>query len=65
MHALIRFGGAAMADLPAGMDTDRARGSLWSRLKEERFTNVDLVLVLGALVITALIGALSGVALMS
>ena len=54
-----------MADLPAGMDTDRPHGTLWSRLKEERFTNVDLVLVLGALVITALIGALSGVALMS
>jgi hypothetical protein len=52
-----------MADFPAGLDADPRRSSIWARLKEERFTNVDLMLVMGALVITSLIGALSGVAL--
>ena len=56
-----------MADLRAELRSDLGsqlrRGSLWARLKEERFTNVDLVLVLGALAITSLIGALSGLML--
>lgn len=36
---------------------------MWSRLKEERFTNVDLLVVLGALAITGVVGALSGAVL--
>ena len=52
-----------MADLRADTRPDRGRGSLWSRLKEERFTNVDLLLVLGALVITGFVGAVTGVSM--
>ena len=36
---------------------------LFSGLPEDRFTNIDLVVVLAALVITSLIGALGGVTL--
>jgi len=39
------------------------RRGLFSGLLEERFTNVDLIVVLAALVITGLIGALSGISL--
>ena len=53
------------ADLRAGLAPNRRKGSIWDRLKEERFTNVDLMVVLGALVITGLIGAISGIALLS
>jgi hypothetical protein len=49
-----------MAHLPADQPHRR---SAWARLTEERFTNVDLIVVLGALVITCLVGALSGAAL--
>jgi hypothetical protein len=52
-----------MADLRADFDPDRGHSSLWARLKEERFTNVDLIVVLGALLITGFVGALSGAAL--
>jgi hypothetical protein len=52
-----------MADLRADLQPGHRRGSLWARLKEERFTNVDLLVVLGALVITGFVGALSGAAL--
>ena len=48
-----------MSDLGAG----GGRRGLFSGLLEDRFTNVDLVVVLVALVITALIGALSGISL--
>jgi hypothetical protein len=48
-----------MADLGAG----RERPSAWQRLTEERFTNVDIMLVLGALLITCFVGAISGVTL--
>jgi len=41
------------------------RRGLFAGLREERFTNVDLVVVIAALVITALIGALSGISLVS
>ncbi len=51
------------SDLGSDLGPGRRRGSLWARLKEERFTNVDLVVVLGALVITSLVGALSGLML--
>jgi hypothetical protein len=57
------FGGgiweAAMSDLGARS----GRRGLFSGLLEERFTNVDLILVLGALVITGVIGAVSGISL--
>ena len=36
---------------------------LFAGLKEERFTNADLIVVLAALVVTGLIGALSGISL--
>ena len=49
-----------MADLRADLDGTGRRLSYWARLTEERFTNVDLVLVLGALAITSLVGALCG-----
>jgi hypothetical protein len=49
-----------MADFRAD---EVGRSSLWARLREERFTNVDLVVVMGALVITSLVGALSGAVL--
>ncbi len=39
------------------------RRGLFSGLLEDRFTNVDLIVVLVALVITGLIGALSGISL--
>jgi hypothetical protein len=52
-----------MADLRADLGPGHGRNSLWSRLKEERFTNVDLLLVLGALMITGFIGAVTGVSL--
>lgn len=42
---------------------DRRARSAWSRLKEDRFTNVDIVLALGALAITCFVGVLSGAAL--
>jgi hypothetical protein len=45
-----------MADFGA----DRRVRSSWARLKEDRFTNVDVVLVLGALAITGLVAVLSG-----
>ena len=45
------------------LDARGGRKGLFSGLFEERFTNVDLVVVLAALVITGLIGALSGVSL--
>jgi hypothetical protein len=48
-----------MSDLGA---RSRRRG-LFSGLLEERFTNVDLIVVVGALVITGVIGALSGISL--
>ncbi len=48
-----------MSDLGAR----RGRRSLFSGLFEDRFTNVDLIVVLAALVITSLIGALSGISL--
>ena len=47
----------------AHLQTDHDRRSAWTRLREERFTNVDLIVVLGALMITGFVGALSGVAL--
>ena len=50
---------AAMSDLGAR----GGRRGLFSGLLEDRFTNVDLVVVLAALVITGLIGALGGVSL--
>ena len=53
-------GDAVMADLHADR---RHHTSVWARLKEERFTNVDLIVVLGALLITGFVGALSGAAL--
>ncbi len=46
-------------DLPSGA----RRRSLFAGLLEDRFTNIDLVVVLAALMITGFIGALSGVAL--
>jgi hypothetical protein len=52
-----------MADLRAELDPQLRPGSLWARLREERFTNVDLVVVLGALLITGFVGAISGAAL--
>ncbi len=48
-----------MSTLGAGS----GRRGLFSGLLEERFTNVDLIVVLAALVITGLIGALSGISL--
>ncbi len=39
------------------------RRGLFAGLLEERFTNVDLIVVVAALVITAVIGALSGISL--
>ncbi len=39
------------------------RRGLFSGLLEDRLTNVDLIVVLAALVITGLIGALSGISL--
>jgi hypothetical protein len=50
---------AAMSDLGAR----GGRRGLFSGLLEDRFTNVDLIVVLVALVITGLIGALSGISL--
>ena len=48
----------------ADWGTDRRVRSPWARLKEQRFTNADIVLVLGALAITCFVGALSGAALL-
>jgi len=48
------------------MSTSGARSGrrgLFSGLLEERFTNVDLIVVLAALVFTSLIGAVSGISL--
>ena len=39
------------------------RRGLFSGLMEDRFTNADLVVVLAALVVTGLIGILSGISL--
>ena len=39
------------------------RRGLFAGLKEERFTNADLIVVLAALAVTCLIGALSGISL--
>ncbi len=39
------------------------RRGLFAGLMEDRFTNVDLIVVLAALVVTGLIGALSGISL--
>ncbi len=39
------------------------RKGLFSGLFEDRFTNVDLIVVLAALIITGLIGAFSGISL--
>ncbi len=50
-----------MAEL--GIDTASARRPPWADLLEQRFTNADLVVVLAALVITSLIGVLTGLAL--
>ena len=50
-----------MADLRA--DLGPRRRSLWARLKQERLTNIDLLVVLGALVVTGFVGAVSGAAL--
>lgn len=47
----------------AHLGADHDRRSAWARLTEERFTNIDLIVVLGALVITSFVGAISGVAL--
>ena len=44
---------------------DQRNRSPWARLKEERFTNVDVVLMLGALAITCFVGVLSGAALLN
>ncbi len=48
-----------MSELGAG----GGRKGLFSGLFEDRFTNVDLIVVLAALVITSLIGAISGISL--
>jgi len=50
-----------MADFDVHQVT-RRRG-LFAGLMEDRFTNIDLVVVLAALLITGLIGALTGVSL--
>ncbi len=39
------------------------RRGLFAGLKEDRFTNADLIVVLAALVVTGLIGVLSGISL--
>ncbi len=39
------------------------RRGLFAGLMEDRFTNVDLIVVLAALVVTGLVGALSGISL--
>ena len=39
------------------------RRGLFAGLMEDRFTNVDLIVVLAALVVTGLIGVLSGISL--
>ncbi len=41
----------------------RGRRGLFSGLLEDRFTNVDLIVVLAALVMTGLIGAAGGISL--
>ena len=43
----------------------RGQRRLFSGLLEDRFTNVDLIVVLAALVITSVIGAISGISLAS
>ena len=47
-----------------GLENTAGRRSPWADLLEQRFTNADLVVVLAALVLTGLIGALTGVSLM-
>jgi hypothetical protein len=47
------------------LDAHRSRRGTFAGLFEDRFTNVDLIVVLIALVITSLIGALSGISLVS
>jgi hypothetical protein len=42
-----------------------SRRGLFAGLLEDRFTNVDLIVVLIALVITGLIGAVSGISMVS
>lgn len=44
-------------------DAHNGRRGLFAGLLEERFTNGDLVVVVVALVITCLIGVLSGISL--
>ncbi len=39
------------------------RRGLFAGLREDRFTNVDLIVVLAALAVTGLVGALSGISL--
>lgn len=48
-----------MSDLGAGS----GRRGLFAGLLEDRFTNVDLIVVLAALALTGIIGALSGLSL--
>ncbi len=43
----------------------QGRRGLFAGLLEDRFTNVDLIVVLAALVITCFIGALSGASLVN
>ncbi len=43
----------------------RGGRGLFAGLLEDRFTNVDLIVVLIALVITGVIGAISGISLVS
>ncbi len=46
-----------------GVENPAGRRAPWAGLLEQRFTNADLVVVLAALVLTSLIGALTGVSL--
>lgn len=43
----------------------RNRRGLFAGLLEERFTNIDLIVVIAALLITGLIGAISGLSMAS
>ena len=42
----------------------KARRAPWTHLLEDRFTNIDIVMFVGALALVSVIGALSGASLM-
>ena len=58
----VNVAGAMMFEISAGKSRQVRLGALDS-LTEASFTNIDLVMVLGALAFVGLVGAITGVAL--